>query len=136
LIPCRLATSPTGSRSASRRIDTIFSSLNRLFLTTPSLSAGAIISSFSWSENPGACHWSTLLAPRRPRRLRIGLVWKGDATHENDHARSIPHLSVLEPLLRLDATFHFDLQQKIDGSFDQTQTAVGGCAIEFILQKI
>ena len=37
--------------SASRRIVTICSSVNRVFFMAPSLSEGAILSSVSWPEN-------------------------------------------------------------------------------------
>jgi D5 N terminal like/Transposase IS116/IS110/IS902 family len=49
--PCFLATSGTGFASASRRIVTICSSVNRVFFMAPSVAEGAILSSFSWSEN-------------------------------------------------------------------------------------
>jgi tetratricopeptide (TPR) repeat protein len=38
------------------------------------------------------------------RKLRIGLIWSGNAHHINDHNRSIP-LSALQPLLDADASF-------------------------------
>src|SRR4029079_2623274 len=54
-MPCRLATAATGSRSASRMIATICSSENRPFRIAPSES-GASLSTYRWSENPGAGH--------------------------------------------------------------------------------
>ena len=42
--------------SASRRIVTICSSVNRVFFMAPSLSEGAILSSVSWPENHPASH--------------------------------------------------------------------------------
>jgi hypothetical protein len=47
----------------------------------------------AWAERLGA-----------PHRVRIGLVWSGNPNHLNDHNRSLP-LTLLEPLLDLDATF-------------------------------
>src|SRR6188508_1386925 len=52
-MPCRLATAATGSRSASRMIATICSSVNRPFRIAPSES-GASLSTNRWPENPGA----------------------------------------------------------------------------------
>jgi tetratricopeptide (TPR) repeat protein len=46
--------------------------------------------------------WEQRLGPRQ--RLRVGLVWSGNANQSEDHTRSIP-LSTLLPLLELDATF-------------------------------
>jgi len=54
--PCRLATSGTGSLSASRKVRTICSSLYRLFFIAPPLQ-GAIISNSGWSENIGASQY-------------------------------------------------------------------------------
>ena len=42
-------------------------------------------------------HWQPRLPDRRHGR-RIGLVWKGTATHVNDRARSLPSLATLAPL--------------------------------------
>src|SRR5512146_2162173 len=50
-MPCFLATWATGALSASRRILTIWSSVNRAFRIDSSLVAGAIFSTFKWSEN-------------------------------------------------------------------------------------
>src|SRR6188768_2437342 len=52
-MPCRLATAATGSRSPSRMIATICSSEKRPFRIAPSES-GASLSTYRWSENPGA----------------------------------------------------------------------------------
>src|SRR4249919_1312653 len=54
-MPYRLATAATGSRSASRMIATICSSVNRPFRIAPSES-GASLSTNRRSENPGAGH--------------------------------------------------------------------------------
>lgn len=40
-----------------------------------------------------------------PNALRVGLVWSGSNTHNNDDQRSIP-VQLLEPLLHLNASFH------------------------------
>src|ERR1051326_612258 len=55
-MPCFLAISGTGFSSASRRIATICSSVNRVFFMAPSGSEGAILSSFKWSEKRQAGH--------------------------------------------------------------------------------
>jgi hypothetical protein len=46
--------------------------------------------------------WEERLGPGR--KLRVGLVWSGNAGQSDDHNRSMP-LSTLSPLLDLDATF-------------------------------
>ena len=46
--------------------------------------------------------WENRLGPRE--KLRVGLVWSGNATQANDHNRSIP-LRGLSRILELDATF-------------------------------
>jgi tetratricopeptide (TPR) repeat protein len=46
--------------------------------------------------------WESRLGPRS--RLRVGLVWSGNAKQANDHNRSMP-LRTLMPLLELDVTF-------------------------------
>src|SRR3984893_12070914 len=56
LIPCRLATSVTGTWSASRRIFTICSSLNRVFFMAPSLPVEPSSQRISWYENRLAGH--------------------------------------------------------------------------------
>jgi hypothetical protein len=56
LTPCFLATSGTDFSSASRRIVTICSSVNRVFFMRSSGVEGAILSGFSWSEKPQAGH--------------------------------------------------------------------------------
>src|SRR5262249_54428235 len=55
LIPCLLATTDTGLRSASRMTATICSSGKRALRIAPSES-GASLSRNSWSEIPGAGH--------------------------------------------------------------------------------
>jgi hypothetical protein len=56
LTPCFLATSATGVWSASRRILTICSSVNRVFFIAPPLPVGAIFLSFSWYGKCQAGH--------------------------------------------------------------------------------
>ena len=43
--------------------------------------------------------------------LRVGLVWRGNPTHENDAARSLPGLFALEPLFGLASVSFFSLQK-------------------------
>jgi tetratricopeptide (TPR) repeat protein len=57
--------------------------------------------------------WDDLFALAN-RRLKIGIVWSGSATHLNDRNRSIP-LEQLLPLLDADADF-FSLQQVVRDS--------------------
>ncbi|HWT35959.1 MAG TPA: methyltransferase type 11, partial [Paraburkholderia sp.] len=45
------------------------------------------------------------------RALKVGIVFKGAPTHENDHARSLPSLSVLDPLFEFDGVEFFSLQK-------------------------
>src|SRR5262249_40016348 len=55
LVACRFAVIATPSRSASRRIATICSSVNRDLRMLPSESEGSLSTNL-WSENPGAGH--------------------------------------------------------------------------------
>src|SRR5215207_1023125 len=81
LTPCFLATSGTDFSSASRRIVTICSSVNRVFFMRSSWVEGAILSGFSWSEKPQAGQVryladlrsgdETLLRGQRNRVLRL-----------------------------------------------------------------
>jgi SAM-dependent methyltransferase len=48
----------------------------------------------------GAAKPRSVAAPGS-RGLKVGLVWRGDPTHENDAHRSLHDLNVLEPLFRL-----------------------------------
>jgi hypothetical protein len=43
--------------------------------------------------------------------LKVGVVFKGAPTHENDHARSLPSLSVLDELFQLEGVEFFSLQK-------------------------
>jgi tetratricopeptide (TPR) repeat protein len=47
----------------------------------------------------------------RERKLRVGIVWKGSAGHKNDQLRSLPHLSVLAPLLASEDISWISLQK-------------------------
>lgn len=52
--------------------------------------------------------------PRWPlvsNKLKVGLVWKGSAKHNNDSQRSLPHLSLLAPLLALPGIEWISLQK-------------------------
>ncbi len=44
-------------------------------------------------------------------RLKVGIVFKGNPTHENDRHRLLPSLSVLDDLFRLDGIEYFSLQK-------------------------
>ncbi|MBF0602713.1 MAG: tetratricopeptide repeat protein [Nitrospirae bacterium] len=46
-----------------------------------------------------------------PGGLRVGLVWKGNPGHKNDHNRSLPDLSVLAPLWSLSGVVFISLQR-------------------------
>jgi tetratricopeptide (TPR) repeat protein len=54
--------------------------------------------------------WEARL-PRRPG-LRVGLVWSGNASHKDDHNRSVP-LSRLTPLFDIPGVFFVGLQKEI-----------------------
>ena len=43
--------------------------------------------------------------------LRVGVVWKGSASHSNDGERSLPHLSALRPLWDVPNVSFFSLQK-------------------------
>lgn len=43
--------------------------------------------------------------------LKVGVVFKGAPTHENDHARSLPSLSVLDELFQLEGIEFYSLQK-------------------------
>jgi hypothetical protein len=57
-------------------------------------------------------HWQARLGEKTCSR--IGLVWSGSATHQNDHLRSLS-LTVLEDFLQLPLEFHC-LQKELRGS--------------------
>src|ERR1700726_4669405 len=69
-MPCRFATAATGSRSASRMIATICSSVNRPFRIAPSES-GASLSTNRRSEHPEAGQDEPALALSIFRRLQL-----------------------------------------------------------------
>ncbi|WJF89143.1 tetratricopeptide repeat protein [Paraburkholderia bonniea] len=46
-----------------------------------------------------------------PAALRVGLAWKGNAQHANDARRSLPHLSVLQPLWSIAGVQFVSLQK-------------------------
>ena len=46
--------------------------------------------------------------------LKIGLVWRGSSTHENDHCRSIHHLAPVESLLSHNEYQWFCLQKELN----------------------
>lgn len=58
----------------------------------------------------------------RPNALKVGVVFKGAPTHENDAARSLPSLSYLDPLFAL-ADVDFYLIQKGQGEVEAAEYA-------------
>jgi len=56
--------------------------------------------------------WASIIAERTPlgTRLKVGLVWAGNPTHRNDHARSL-RLAQLAPILDIDGIAYFALQK-------------------------
>ncbi len=69
----------------------------------------ALPASVPFLRAPGQAAHATLIA--RSRSLKVGVVFKGAPTHENDHARSLPTLSLLDPLFELDGVEFFSLQK-------------------------
>lgn len=57
------------------------------------------------------------------RRLRVGLVWRGNPRNENDHVRSLPSLRTLEPLWGIGGVTFVSLQKEADG--DQLRSEIG-----------
>ncbi|MFM0324984.1 glycosyltransferase family 9 protein [Caballeronia glebae] len=45
------------------------------------------------------------------RAVKVGVVFKGDPTHENDHARSLPSLSTLDELFAIEGVEFYSLQK-------------------------
>src|SRR4030095_8558464 len=97
LTPCFLATSGTGRSSASRRIVTICSSVNRVFFMAPSL-ADRADEPFGVRVRIGCAIWGPDDAnprvlearPHRPTPLGIPVA-KQDATPIGVNAREVPH---------------------------------------------
>jgi len=46
-----------------------------------------------------------------PGKLKVGIVFKGNPTHENDASRSLPSLAVLNDLFKVDGIEFFSLQK-------------------------
>lgn len=57
-----------------------------------------------------AVAWAMRSGPR-DGRLRVGLAWKGNPRHENDHERSLPSLAVLAPLAQVAGVCFVSLQK-------------------------
>lgn len=51
------------------------------------------------------------ILPGRPDALKVGIVFKGAPTHENDHARSLKSLSVMDSLFSLQDVDFYSLQK-------------------------
>jgi tetratricopeptide (TPR) repeat protein len=45
--------------------------------------------------------------------FHVGIVWRGSASHDNDHNRSLSTLSMLEPLWKITGTTFFGLQKEL-----------------------
>ena len=66
------------------------------------------------AEPERARRWSaTLSAQCAPDDLRVGLVWKGNPRFENDADRSLPGLTMLEPLGAVAGVRFFSLQKGV-----------------------
>jgi hypothetical protein len=63
------------------------------------------------------------LVPATPRALKVGVVFKGAPTHENDASRSLPSLSCLDPLFALEGV-EFYIMQKGQGEDEAADYAV------------
>ncbi|MGL4858297.1 MAG: hypothetical protein ACRC5A_00880 [Enterobacteriaceae bacterium] len=66
---------------------------------------------YLYADKQKVAHWQPLLPAAQEGKLRVGLVWKGNTTHENDHFRSVEHLSLLTPILQLDNIQWVSLQK-------------------------
>ena len=82
----------------------------------------------------------TWLPLRKAGRLRVGLVSRGSASHENDQVRSIADLNVLKDLFELPGIDWIDLQKDVPlGGFDHIElpkntsiTHLGGRLTDFM----
>lgn len=50
---------------------------------------------------------------RQINTFNIGILWRGSASHDNDHNRSLSTLSMLEPLWKITGTTFFSLQKEL-----------------------
>jgi hypothetical protein len=60
------------------------------------------------------------VVPRSQRALKVGVVFKGAPTHENDSARSLPSLGCLDPLFELEGV-EFYIMQKGQGEAEAAE---------------
>lgn len=70
----------------------------------------------------GAEH-APIVLPGNLQALKVGMIFKGAPTHENDSARSLPSLSCLDPLFALDDV-EFYIMQKGQGEDEAADYAV------------
>ncbi|ACD21336.1 hypothetical protein Bphyt_7048 [Paraburkholderia phytofirmans PsJN] len=64
-----------------------------------------------------------MVLPGNAQALKVGVIFKGAPTHENDAARSLPSLSCLDPLFALDDV-EFYIMQKGQGEEEAADYAV------------
>ncbi|MGL4861345.1 MAG: glycosyltransferase family 9 protein, partial [Enterobacteriaceae bacterium] len=62
-------------------------------------------------EPQKVAQWQRYLPERQKGVLNIGLIWKGNPYHENDHFRSVAHLSLLSVILQLPGIQWVSLQK-------------------------
>lgn len=73
------------------------------------LDLNALPQTVPYLRAPSGLHFK--LPPGSEHRYKVGLVFKGDPTHENDRQRSIPSLTVLDDLLTVEGVTFFSLQK-------------------------
>jgi len=61
------------------------------------------------TDDERIAYWAQRL-PVHDGHLRVGIVWRGNPSHKNDSYRSLPSLSLLEPLWGIDGIRYFSLQ--------------------------
>ncbi|MGL4858527.1 MAG: glycosyltransferase family 9 protein [Enterobacteriaceae bacterium] len=66
---------------------------------------------YLFAETQKVTYWQHFLPDNPGQLLKIGLVWRGNPSHENDHLRSIDHLALLAPILQLPGIQWVSLQK-------------------------